>query len=93
MLNGFKHQVDAARRQLAEWGVSVEFGVGGLTFLSRDPEIVSQQNAWIEEMIRARKEARSRKDWKESDRIRDELAAKGILLKDSKDGTTWEIAP
>jgi cysteinyl-tRNA synthetase len=93
MLNGFKHQVDAARRQLAEWGVSVEFGVGGLTFLSRDPEIVSQQNAWIEEMIRARKEARSRKDWKESDRIRDELAAKGSLLKDSKDGTTWEIAP
>jgi cysteinyl-tRNA synthetase len=33
-----------------------------------------------------------RKDWKESDRIRDELAARGVVLKDSKDGTTWEIA-
>ncbi len=27
-----------------------------------------------------------------SDRIRDELAAMGVVLKDSKDGTTWEIA-
>ncbi|MGL4322559.1 MAG: CysS/YqeB C-terminal domain-containing protein, partial [Beijerinckiaceae bacterium] len=30
--------------------------------------------------------------WKESDRIRDELAAQGIILKDNKDGTTtWEV--
>jgi cysteinyl-tRNA synthetase len=29
---------------------------------------------------------------KESDRIRDELAAMGVVLKDSKDGTTWETA-
>jgi len=32
------------------------------------------------------------KDFKESDRIRDELAGMGVVLKDSKDGTTWEIA-
>ena len=36
--------------------------------------------------------ARKAKDFKESDRIRDELAAMGVVLKDSKDGTTWEIA-
>ncbi len=36
--------------------------------------------------------ARAAKDFKESDRIRDELAAMGVVLKDSKDGTTWEIA-
>jgi cysteinyl-tRNA synthetase len=36
--------------------------------------------------------ARQAKDFKESDRIRDELAAMGVVLKDSKDGTTWEIA-
>ena len=29
---------------------------------------------------------------KESDRIRDELAKMGVVLKDTKDGTTWEIA-
>jgi len=33
--------------------------------------------------------ARKSKDWKESDRIRDELAAQGILLEDGAQGTTW----
>ena len=32
------------------------------------------------------------KNFAESDRIRDELATMGVVLKDSKDGTTWEIA-
>lgn len=31
-------------------------------------------------------------DPKESDRIRDEFAKMGVVLKDTKDGTTWEIA-
>jgi cysteinyl-tRNA synthetase len=42
--------------------------------------------------IEARLAARKNKDFKESDRIRDELAAMGVVLKDSKDGTTWEVA-
>jgi cysteinyl-tRNA synthetase len=49
-------------------------------------------NAKIEELVEARTAARKAKDFKESDRIRDELAAMGIVLKDSKDGTTWEVA-
>jgi len=43
-------------------------------------------------LIEARNSARKAKNFKEADRIRDELAAMGIVLKDSKDGTTWEIA-
>ena len=43
-------------------------------------------------LIEARTAARAEKNFRESDRIRDELAAMGIVLKDSKDGTTWEIA-
>ena len=40
----------------------------------------------------ARNAARASKNWAESDRIRDELAAMGIALKDNKDGTTtWEV--
>jgi cysteinyl-tRNA synthetase len=46
----------------------------------------------VEKLLADRKEARARKDFKESDRIRDELAAMGIVIKDSKEGTTWEIA-
>jgi cysteinyl-tRNA synthetase len=46
----------------------------------------------VDVLISARNEARARKDYKESDRIRDELAAMGVVIKDSKEGTTWEIA-
>ena len=46
----------------------------------------------IESRIAARNAARKAKNFAESDRIRDELAAMGVVLKDSKDGTTWEVA-
>jgi cysteinyl-tRNA synthetase len=46
----------------------------------------------INGLISDRTAARARKDFKESDRIRDELAAMGVVIKDSKEGTTWEIA-
>ncbi len=46
----------------------------------------------IDGLISDRTAARARKDFKESDRIRDELAAMGVVIKDSKEGTTWEIA-
>jgi cysteinyl-tRNA synthetase len=35
--------------------------------------------------------ARANKDWKRSDELRDRLAQMGVVIKDSKDGTTWEI--
>jgi cysteinyl-tRNA synthetase len=46
----------------------------------------------VDRLISDRTAARARKDFKESDRIRDELAAMGVVIKDSKEGTTWEIA-
>jgi len=46
----------------------------------------------IDALVSARNAARKARDFKESDRIRDELAAMGVVLKDSKNGTTWEIA-
>ena len=50
----------------------------------------------VRPLLDARAAARARKDFKESDRIRDELAAMGVVLKDGKDAdgkpiTTWEI--
>jgi cysteinyl-tRNA synthetase len=45
----------------------------------------------IADAIAARFKARKAKNYAESDRIRDELLAKGIVLKDGPDGTTWEI--
>jgi len=45
----------------------------------------------IADAIAARNAARKARDFKESDRIRDELLAKGIVLKDGPEGTTWEV--
>ena len=46
----------------------------------------------IDGLISERTAARARKDFAECDRIRDQLAAMGVVIKDSKEGTTWEIA-
>ena len=48
-------------------------------------------DAHVKKLIAAREAARARKDFKESDRIRDELLAKGIELKDGPSGTTWQV--
>ncbi len=45
----------------------------------------------IDEIIKIRKTARDNKDWAKSDEIRDKLLAYKIQLKDSKEGTTWQI--
>jgi cysteinyl-tRNA synthetase len=45
----------------------------------------------VERLVAARTAARTAKNWAESDRLRDALADLGVVLKDSKDGTTWEV--
>jgi cysteinyl-tRNA synthetase len=72
-------------------------------FKSWHDELVSRQTkfelTWdeslkeqVDSLVQARNEARNGKNFKEADRIRDELAKMGVVLKDTKDGTTWEIA-
>lgn len=46
-------------------------------------------NDEIEALIEARKQARADKNWAESDRIRDELAAANVILEDKGGVTTW----
>jgi cysteinyl-tRNA synthetase len=46
----------------------------------------------IDEVIARRKEARAARNWAEADRLRDQLSAMGVAIKDNKDGTTsWEL--
>jgi cysteinyl-tRNA synthetase len=60
-----------------------------LNKLSRDR--LDIDGSKVEAAIAARNAARKAKDFKESDRIRDELSAMGIQLKDAKDPATGEI--
>ncbi|VAW86329.1 Cysteinyl-tRNA synthetase [hydrothermal vent metagenome] len=68
-----------------------------LGILQREPEVFLQSglggegisNEQIEQLIQQRLDVRKNKEWAESDRIRDELKAQGIILEDSGEGTTW----
>jgi cysteinyl-tRNA synthetase len=68
----------------------------GSVDVSGDIEILGSHSSELTEeaaaLLQARAEARAAKNWAESDRLRDELAALGIIVKDSKERTTWEFA-
>jgi cysteinyl-tRNA synthetase len=78
--------------------------VGGvLGILMEDPDVYFEKDRLreaqkrglqvdeIEALIEERLQARTGKNWKRADEIRDALAAKDVVLKDSKTGTTWTI--
>ena len=46
---------------------------------------------WVQDLIAQRQQAREDKDFSKSDAIRDELAAAGVVIEDTKDGTTWHV--
>ena len=67
---------------------------GVLGCLQADPQTFLQagagdEAAWIEEMIAKRIAAKKAKDFATADAVRDELVAKGIVLKDGPEGTVW----
>jgi cysteinyl-tRNA synthetase len=63
-----------------------------IQYLESNPKAIAVDGEMVDALIADRTAARARKDFKESDRIRDQLAAMGVVIKDSKEGTTWEIA-
>ena len=72
---------------------------GVLGVLQLEPEAFLQAGAagkvdaaQVDALIAARLQARAEKNWGESDRIRDQLTAMGVVLEDGKGGTTWRLA-
>jgi cysteinyl-tRNA synthetase len=91
--NGIFDVASTIASDLHDKGVIAKFSPEkGLSMAFADVQDDEPLEEKVERLITERNAARSKKDFKESDRIRDELAKMGVVLKDSKDGTTWEIA-
>ena len=58
--------------------------------LAQISEALSEEFSSMDEIIAKRKEAREAKNWDIADKIRVALDNVGIVLKDTKEGTTWE---
>ncbi len=62
-------------------------GVLGILYNRKSNDL----DAEIEKLIAQRQEARANKDWATADKIRDDLKARGIILKDTPQGVTWTM--
>ena len=90
-LNGLYERKEAALLGASCRFLGLDVGTVDLNTMLRARRADLDERA-VDALIAARNTARKEKNFKESDRIRDELAAMGVVLKDSKDGTTWEVA-
>ena len=94
----------AARDQVAQGTAGAGaflLGVGELVMLARvlglleggrkEAVVDPQLRARIESLVYLRQEARRQRDFGEADRLRDELARLGVILEDTRDGTTWKL--
>ncbi|WP_372986398.1 cysteine--tRNA ligase [Marinobacter sp.] len=101
VLHGVANEINQHRRDgnedEAKNSAAVLVRLGAvLGLLQQDPEAFFQADTGgelsaeeIEGLIQARADARKAKNFAEADRIRDELAEMGIILDDSREGTTW----
>ena len=56
----------------------------------KEADVDDELASYVEKKIEERKEAKKAKDFAKADAIREELLAKGIVLKDTREGTFWE---
>jgi cysteinyl-tRNA synthetase len=81
-----------------EEGAALAATLRALGFKARPESKKLVDTAVVQSLITQRLEARKEKNFKESDRIRDELVAMGVVIKDAKDAktgeltTSWEVA-
>ena len=79
---------NAAQLEHAQTVFNELTGTLGLV-LSEESSQGTSADAFIDLLVALRRDLRAEKNWKMSDKIRDELKVLGVILEDSKDGTTW----
>ena len=65
----------------------------GLDLAASPEEPEPELPARASELLDDRRQARAARDWPESDRLRDELAALGVEVTDTREGQSWRVAP
>jgi cysteinyl-tRNA synthetase len=96
--------LQGAREQVAQGALGAGaflLGVGELVVLARvlgllegarrEVTVDPQLKARIESLVYLRQEARRQRDFREADRLRDELSRLGVIIEDTRDGTTWKL--
>ena len=86
---------DATKRALAEdfdRVLSLNLTTAKVENPAEDTEVDAELEAYILEKIEERKAAKKEKDFAKADAIRDDLLAKGIVLKDTREGVIWHKA-
>jgi cysteinyl-tRNA synthetase len=96
--------LQGAREQVAQGTIGAGaflLGVGELVVLARvlgllegarrEAAVDPQLKARIESLVYLRQEARRQRDFREADRLRDELSRLGVIIEDTRDGTTWKL--
>jgi cysteinyl-tRNA synthetase len=71
--------------------VSLARVLGLLESARKEAAVEPQLKARIESLVYLRQEARRQRDFAEADRLRDELARLGVILEDTRDGTSWKL--
>jgi cysteinyl-tRNA synthetase len=92
----FELAAEVNRTQSVELAALLKSLGGVLGLLQSDPKTFLQAGAALDEaaiqgLIAERATAKATKNFARADEIRKELAAQGIVLKDSPQGTTWEV--
>jgi cysteinyl-tRNA synthetase len=90
-------EADPAARNDAQRNLKASANLMGLLYSTNSQKAAARRShSGVDEdainaLIAQRLEARTAKDFATADRIRDELEAMGVALKDGPDGTTWEV--
>jgi cysteinyl-tRNA synthetase len=92
LVRELNRRVDAATLSSADASAAAAFLRDLDRVLGVMEEEVEQLNPELSQMLAEREAARSRREWATSDRLRDALAERGILIEDTKAGQRWRRA-
>ena len=89
LVRDLNRRIDARSLSTADAGRALAALAAFDTVLGVGPEVVDDLEPELRALLDARAEARRTRDWAASDRLRDELAGRGVSVEDTKDGQRW----